>query len=59
LIVLVSLFFGLALGIGIALVQALVNLRGREEERRKVQEITNQILPDSVRKWWKRQTESP
>jgi uncharacterized protein involved in exopolysaccharide biosynthesis len=54
LIVLVSLFFGLALGIGIALVQVLVNLRGREEERRKVQEITNQIVPDSVRKWWKR-----
>ncbi|WP_263831550.1 Wzz/FepE/Etk N-terminal domain-containing protein [Salinibacter sp.] len=57
LIVLVSLFFGLALGIGIALVQALVNLRVREEERRKVQEITNQIVPDSVRKWWKEQTE--
>lgn len=52
LIVLVSLFFGLALGIGLALVQALVNLRGSAEERRKVCEIADRILPDPVQKWW-------
>lgn len=57
LIVLVSLFFGLALGIGIALVQALVNLRGSEEERRKVREIADQILPDPIKRWWVSQDE--
>lgn len=55
LIVLVSLFFGLALGIGIALIRALVNLRGREEERHKVKEIADQIVPNSMQKWWGRQ----
>lgn len=57
LIVLVSLFFGLALGVGIVLMRTLITLRGREEERRKAKEVADQIVPDSVRKWWVRQSE--
>lgn len=52
LIVLVSLFFGLALGIGIALVQVLINLQGRKEEYRKVRDITEEIVPEAVRDWF-------
>jgi uncharacterized protein involved in exopolysaccharide biosynthesis len=59
LIVLVSLFFGLALGIGIVLLQALLGLRGREEDRHKVEEIIRQIVPGFLRRWGFRQSESP
>jgi uncharacterized protein involved in exopolysaccharide biosynthesis len=58
LIVLVSLFFGFALGVGIALVQTLVYLQGREQERRKMHEIVDRIVPNLIQKWWGSQSES-
>jgi uncharacterized protein involved in exopolysaccharide biosynthesis len=50
-IVIVSVIFGAAVGIGLALIVAFVTVRTREEEKKKLSQIGDQIVPRSARRW--------
>lgn len=57
-IVIVSVIFGAAVGIGLALIVAFVTVRTREEEKKKLSQIGDQIVPRSARRWLVQRSES-
>jgi uncharacterized protein involved in exopolysaccharide biosynthesis len=57
-IVIVSVIFGVAAGIGLALIVALVTARTREDEKKKLSQIGDQIVPGSARRWLAQRSES-